>query len=106
MENGSKTKHTDLALISMSMAQSMRDTGQMIFKMARERKPGRMAPSMRACTVRGSSMDKDSTFGAMVACIMATGTITRSVAMENTSGQMDGSTLAPGRRTRCMDRAN
>ena len=73
MESGAAIRLTALAPISMSMAQSMRVIGSMICKMEKGRKRGKTAQSMKACTVKDTSMDKVDTSGVMEACTWESG---------------------------------
>ena len=81
----------------------MKDSGWMTCKKVLERRHGRIAQYTKASTVKVISMGVECMCGVMAQHMMENGSQVRFMDKELTHGLMDASTLANGRRTKCMD---
>lgn len=100
--NGSMIRLKAMASTLTWMVLSTKGIGKKTNSMAKEERPGLMAPCMKAITFKGESKDSECSNGQMVQCTKANSITTTSKAKESTVGPMEELSQGLGERIRCM----
>jgi len=82
--------------------QPTKASGKTTFNLVEEQKHGKMAPNMLVTTKKARSKVMVRIHGLMVLCTKEIGLIIKLMALANTSGKMDESTMVIGKKTICM----